>query len=171
MASAAQIDYAMDLLAGRKWPDSLTRHDVENMERRQVSKLIDQLKRAPIKANAAKSVLSADDYKNVPAARYALDENNDGGVRFFEVTLPTKPMWKGRIFIAELFGAPGDYRKEPRRGAKGKFLLDQIARDPDAAMTLFGLKTETCGKCHSPLTDKKSRERGIGPVCIKKLGW
>jgi hypothetical protein len=55
MASAAQIDYAMDLLAGRKWPDSLTRHDVENMERRQVSKLIDQLKRAPIKANAAKS--------------------------------------------------------------------------------------------------------------------
>lgn len=176
MASKAQVDYAMDLLAGRIWPDSLTRSDVENMERRQVSKLIDGLKRAKPKAGA-KTVLQADDWKDIPAGRYALySPSHENGAhqshwRFYQVDFPTKPMWKGRVFVSQLFGAPGDYRKEPRRGDAARAILEAIAGDPNKAMTDFGLQSGTCGKCNSPLTNEESLARGIGPVCLRKMGW
>lgn len=177
MASPAQVRYVMDLLAGHVWPDDLSRSDVENMERRQVSKLIDAIKRAPIKANPAKAVLTADAWKHIPAGRYALySPSHENGARqgywkFFEVGKPTEGTWAGRVFVSQLFGSPGDYRKEPRRGNAGRVILEAIGIDPEQAMADFGKQSGTCGKCRSPLTNEESLARGIGPVCLRKMGW
>lgn len=169
MASVAQVDYVMDLLAGHVWPDTLSRSDVENMERRQVSKLIDQLKVAPAK-KGSRTVPMVEDYPDLVAARYAL-RDDDGIVRFYQLDVGKHRAFKGNLFVAQLFGSPGDYRKEPRRGAAARTILDRINKNPEEAMALFGKESGYCGKCHSPLTNAESLERGIGPICARKLGW
>lgn len=177
MASKAQVEYAMDLLEARQWPDTLTRADVSNMERRQVSKLIDGLTRAPFKPGSRATLTAEAWSERVPEGRYALYVRSDETAtrqsywQFFQVDYPTKPIWKGRVFIAQLFGAPGDYRKEPRRGNVGVSIMNRIAKDPKKAMEDFGKQSGICGRCGSPLTNAESLRSGIGPICRGKLAW
>jgi len=49
-------------------------------------------------------------------------------------------------------------------------LLTEIAADPLGAATKYGRDTGTCSCCGRKLTDKKSVENGIGPVCATKWG-
>ena len=99
--------------------------------------------------------------------RYAV--TIDGKMRFFSLNQPTKGKWEGYRFLDELFGAPGDFRKEPIRGNAKFQILGVIGGDPDA-LARFGKELGACGVCGSPLTDAASREAGIGPVCLAKLG-
>jgi hypothetical protein len=163
-ASKAQVKYASDLLAERVWPDRITEDDLRGMERRQVSKLIDGLLTAPFKALSESNRPS-----DVPPGRYALE--TDGIIRFYQVDCPERGKWAGRTFVNRLIGSPGDYRKQPVRGAGGASVLAQIADDVKGAMLLFGKETMTCGACSSPLTNEESRTLGIGPVCRSKREW
>lgn len=189
MASRPQVDYAMDLLKQRVWPDDLTRSDLENMERGQVTKLINGLKIAPKRPGVKTTVLQASDWEHIPAGRYAFVDPGDDGVsysyvdrqdlvpprkrtvRFYQVDLPTKPMWKGRVFVSQLFGSPGDYRKEPRRGDAAVAIMEAIGKDPREAAATFGKETQHCGRCMSPLTHERSRAAGYGQKCASKMGW
>jgi hypothetical protein len=99
--------------------------------------------------------------------RYAV--TIDGKLRFFSLNQPTEGKWKGSRFLDELFGAPGDFRKEAIKGNAKFQILSAIGGDPDA-LARFGRELGACGVCGSPLTDAASREAGIGPVCMAKLG-
>jgi hypothetical protein len=48
--------------------------------------------------------------------------------------------------------------------------LDKIAADPAKEARLYGLRTKRCACCGIELTDPKSIERGIGPICAEKWG-
>ena len=48
--------------------------------------------------------------------------------------------------------------------------LEEIAKDPLAAAVLHGKRTGNCACCGRELTDPKSVERGIGPICADKWG-
>jgi hypothetical protein len=99
--------------------------------------------------------------------RYAV--TIDGKMRFFSVNQPTEGKWKSYCFVDELFGAPGSFRKFSLRGKAKQEVLSAIGGDPDA-LARFGKELGACGVCGSPLTDVASREAGIGPVCMAKLG-
>ena len=92
----------------------------------------------------------------------------DGRERFFSINQPTTGKWEGYLFLDELFGAPGDFRKQAIRGNHKAEILNLLSNDSDA-LARFGWKFQVCGMCASPLTDATSRELGIGPVCFAKL--
>lgn len=70
-------------------------------------------------------------------------------------------------------GATGFARKIRDAGldaAEIKAALDEIERDPKAAIAAHGIATGSCGCCGRELTDPESIAVGIGPICIEKLG-
>lgn len=164
-----QIAYAMDLLKTRDWPDKYTEADLKGMERRQVSQLINELQKAVIKPELVE----------IPAGRYAIlsthpnpeDYGDAGAFDFYQIDRPTVGRWAGRVFVRQLFGAPGDYRKENVVGQRARKVLDRIASDPKKASLAYGKESGVCGVCSSPLTNKESLDLGIGPVCRGKMGW
>lgn len=105
----------------------------------------------------------------VPAGRYAVynEDQTVNDIAFYKVDRPTEGRWAGRVFVKQIVGP------EERRlsWANTKAILAKIAVDPAAASILYGQNTEHCGVCHTRLTRKESRERGIGPDCAKKYGW
>lgn len=143
------------------------------MERRQVSKLTDGLKESPRRVVTAKvpDVNDWSRFKSIPAGRYALVEDKDGVVRFYQIDKPDEGRWAGRIFVKQLYGSPGQFRKERRYGAAAVSILELIADDPQGASLLFGKEAGICGVCGSPLTNEESRALGIGPICRGKMGW
>lgn len=179
------VDYAMSLLSQREWPDSYTWEQLKGMEWPVVSDIIDGLKRSPRKRQSRQG----EDEFDVPAGRYALDlvvpvadgkeafraahkAQPDRYIAFFQVDKPTQGRWNGYTFVNRLYGAPGNFRKEPvRRADQRKRILDMIQRDPREASLRFGKEVGECGVCHSPLTNEQSRAAGIGPVCRGKMNW
>jgi hypothetical protein len=93
--------------------------------------------------------------------RYALRNEDDDDIRFYHISgTRHRILW-------ELIGAPGEFRQQ--RIYRPEKILARIAEDPVAAFALFGLNVGTCGRCGSPLTQKHTRERGIGDTCYAKL--
>jgi len=48
--------------------------------------------------------------------------------------------------------------------------LQEIAKNPTSAATMYGINTGNCSCCGRELTRKDSIERGIGPICAEKFG-
>lgn len=166
-ASEAQINYVLGLQDERLLPEDYkvkTTYDLQVMERDEVSGIINLLKTFRRKESG-----TARKQWTMPAGRYAL-RDDDGEWWFFEVT-KGKERWKGYTFIKRLVGAPGDYRKVEVPRILRDSMLRRIEADPEQAMTDYGLRSGVCGKCHSPLTNPESLARGIGPICLGKLGW
>lgn len=56
-------------------------------------------------------------------------------------------------------------------GAKRMAEIARIGADPLAEAIRHGQTTGNCAVCSKALSDPKSVEIGIGPVCAKKYGW
>lgn len=106
----------------------------------------------------------------VPAGFYALTRASLSGsgndITFFEVE-KSKPIngKPSRTYIKQLVGAPGEWNRETLRLHHQYFAYLHIAADLAAAGALFAEKAECCRQCGSPLTSKKSRDRGYGSGC------
>jgi len=48
--------------------------------------------------------------------------------------------------------------------------IEQVNSDPKSALISYGRVTSSCGCCGLPLTNAKSIELGIGPICLDKYG-
>lgn len=96
----------------------------------------------------------------VPDGRYCID--TDGDPAFYKVKAG-----RSRVFI-DRFASDNTY--PVIRNAERSRVLLAIAADPKAAGVRFGQLIEKCCRCGRTLTDKVSRERGIGPECASK-GW
>lgn len=188
-ASPKAKAYYIGLQAERNLPDFWvvkSEADLDRMDWKEVSTGIDMLKSFTRKARNDEHY----DMAKVPAGRYALlwatyhEPKENGRVvnadiatgytthewKFFEVQ-DGKGRWAGVQFVKRLIGAPGDYQKANVNRDDARRIAERIAKDPQKAMTDYGLQSGVCGRCSSPLTDPESLARGIGPVCIQKLGW
>ncbi len=187
-ASDAQKNYVLGLQEERQLPVNWVVYDratLDLLERDEVDGAIKALKELPRKPGAN----SKREWK-MPEGRYAIciDKGDDGVSYsyvdrqdlvppkkptwwFFKVDKPTRGKWKGYTFIKRLVGAPGDYREVPMSPSERNKYLEAIEADPDKAMSDYGKQTMVCGRCSSPLTNEESRARGIGPICLGKLGW
>lgn len=93
----------------------------------------------------------------------------DGKLRFY-VVQKGKPgtQWAGRTFLK--VQASDELHKI--QGLKTELAIyRKIAANPQEAMLAYGREIGRCGHCNRTLTDANSRERGIGPVCARNLGW
>lgn len=101
----------------------------------------------------------------VPEGRYALRSGDD--IHFYKVDCPTEGRWAGYVFV-KLLASDEEIRIGKDRRDK---VLAEIALDPKAAAILYGHEIGRCGMCGRKLTNKESREAGIGPVCASKNLW
>ena len=142
----------------------------EGLDRRALSAKIDEVKATPRpgreKQDAARVELARFD---IPAGRYAIDR--DGHWDFFQVDRPTEGKWAGYVFLSQLFGAPGDWNRQPIKDlARKAEVFAAVDRDVMAAAVAFGRESGECSQCGSPLSNEGSIAAGIGPVCAKNLG-
>ena len=89
---------------------------------------------------------------------------------------PANGQWAAAIFVKE-----GD--RKLGRIVNGKFQrsfacddatearIITAASDPFTAAKVYGQRTGSCSCCGRELTNKVSREMGIGPICAEKFGW
>ena len=173
-ATEKQVAYALSLIDQHNtdslgvttdWRIAETMMDVmdhKSVSKSEVSDLINALKLCPLKPQPG---------DDVPEGKYAV-ENNEGIIQFWEIDKPTQGKWAGRTFINMLVGSPGSWRtlRQTPRVTRNE-AMEKIKADPAGAARLFGIKTRTCGRCSSPLSNIRSRAAGYGHHCANLVGW
>lgn len=97
---------------------------------------------------------------------YALYHTVEKRVYHFKVDMPTRGRWAGYTFLS---GVAGD-KHTAIKGAQKSQILNAIKRNPVGCAALYGTTTGVCGICHRTLTVEESVKRGIGPICLSRLG-
>lgn len=104
----------------------------------------------------------------VPDGRYAVynDDQSVNDIAFYKVDNVATGKWAGFTFVRQIVG-PDEQRLSQRQG---RAILAKIAAaGVTESFQLYGRSTQVCGVCGTNLTNKESREYGIGPVCREKL--
>lgn len=143
------------------------RQQAKGISKKDASKWIDRLKSMPNLQVAQAPSSTAVSFPEVADGRYAL-RAEDGVVKFYRVRTPEKGKWSGYTFVDAQ--ASDDYYPIKDKAHRSE-ILAAIAQDPKGATVLYGHELGCCGVCGRTLTDEKSRELGIGPVCIESRGW
>lgn len=125
----------------------------------------------PSKGSLDRAVLEA-----IPAGRYLADDT------FLQVDRPAKGRWEGFIFVKLIRNISGSFEAtrrvallNPESSAARideafRLAVETLASDPKACAVAFGMKTGSCCRCGRTLTDPRSIELGIGPVCLRSFG-
>lgn len=164
-----QLKFIRGLLSERKW-NSLTGEQQEYLSGelgkpedqqflgvsvRKASDVIKRLKALPVKDNIVRS--QNPDVPDVPAGRYAI-ESNDGELRFYH-------LWVGKSGYPKLYVLHGPDSTELPRPAMIEILKKIETAGPGKCAERFGIEIGACSNCGRRLTNRLSRELGIGPVC------
>ena len=116
------------------------------------------------------------------AAKYKQDENgeyvlDEKGKRIVEATVKLTPARDGERIWTRVdgtylggIGKAGDLMLKREAPAWLPKRLQEIAAAPDEECRLYGQTTGTCSCCGAELTNSKSIELGIGPICRAKWG-
>jgi hypothetical protein len=184
-ATEKQLAFIASLRAER----GITAPVGEDLTKKAASEVITQLKKTQPTAKAPAGAHASSTTPVVPAGRYALvdhehepERDSRGGIvnsdistgytrpviRFYKVDTPTEGRWAGRVFVNQQVS--DDYMPVKSPAIRDS-ILRRIAKDPQAAMLLYGKEIGSCGHCGRTLTNEDSRARGIGPVCASKMGW
>ena len=105
----------------------------------------------------------------VPDGRYAVynDDQSVNDIAFYKVDNVTEGKWEGFTFVKQIVG-PDEQKLSQKQGKA--ILAKIVAMGLREASQLFGQSTQKCGVCNTNLTNKISREYGIGPDCRAKYG-
>lgn len=171
MASEKQVKYVLDLLSQREWPDELSEDDVRNMERRQVSKLINSLKQSPKRRTFRERA-------ELEAGLYRLMDGTI--VRVYLGQRSGKMLAKQLVFVGTMSSDEEDIAKGlPATWEKWSYVYMGLAAKHVAGdyrkLTMeeaqqWGATTRSCCVCARRLDVPESVDRGIGPVCANKDG-
>lgn len=148
-ATQRQVEFLSDLwnerehVMGETVPDDMTVEDA--------SALIEFLKDQPRAATQGAH--------GIRAGRYAhRDEAEAGVVHFYRVA---------RNGDIKVIAGPAEHPYNGKLNAS----LEWIKANPREAAALYGQQIGNCGRCGLRLSDKHSREVGLGPVCEGKSEW
>jgi hypothetical protein len=104
-------------------------------------------------------------------ARFAVatEAGSDNDLAFWWI-VPGRDGNEGKFFLRQVIGGQGPVRvRMPVAGMIA--VARKIAADPKGAMLRYGQEIGSCGHCGRELTNKVSRDFGIGPKCRKDKGW
>jgi hypothetical protein len=183
-ATEKQLSFLRSLATDRSW-DGLSAADRGRLQlwlagdaqlaKGAASDFITALKAQPYKATAPAQAATLPNGSTAPApvpavadGRYALDGPEGEGTRFYVVNTPTEGRWARFTFVDV---QASDERHAIRNRAERTRILEEIAKDPQAAMLRYGREIGSCGHCGRTLTNDESRAYGIGPICRGKMGW
>lgn len=104
--------------------------------------------------------------KQIMPGRYAIEDPDDGVLKFYKVDIGKEGKWFGSIFLS-IQG--GDEFYSVTNMKKRNKILNEIMKEGILAMQRYGRELGHCAICGLTLTDEESRRRGIGPICFSKL--
>jgi len=168
-ASDKQVNYIRILIEDREVPQTWLDRIEELADKDEITKgkagdIISKLKVLPKRTTRDRSKKQPD-FDDVPAGRYAVqigDDENDLG--FYRVwRAPDNP------FIVRVYRQHSDDDHQLTT-LEGRSILKRIYRmgAAESAM-LYGHKIGRCSICNRTLTNRISRELGIGPICGGRL--
>jgi hypothetical protein len=107
---------------------------------------------------------------DVPSGRYAVynDDQSVNDIAFYKVDNVTEGKWEGFTFVKQIVG-PDEQKVGQKQG--NAILAKIAAMGVVESFQLYGRTIEKCGVCNIRLTNKESREYGIGPDCRAKHGY
>lgn len=112
-------------------------------------------------AIAAKNALLA----KLPLSMYALPRANDPETwDFFEVVER-----KSGRYLNQLLGSPSDWNRKYLPLALQSAAARAILSDPKSAAVAYAQRHGRCAVCNAHLSDPKSIEQSMGPVCAKRF--
>lgn len=166
-ASPAQIRFVHDLLGRKLIPElaAAAKVKVEAMEKREVSKLIDDLKLMPDLPKPG--VVTQDGMYRNPATGeiFKVQRAVHGSGNLYAKLLVVDQAWEraedGTVLVQ------GEAHFEYAPGAMRELRADWRLTLAEAKE--FGALYGSCCRCGKTLTDEKSIEAGIGPVCASKI--
>jgi hypothetical protein len=183
-----QTDYLRSLLAEREGlePAEVIRHRLNahrtagGLTRAVVSTAIDDLLRIKV-ARTADTARKIEAHGRVTIDKDALPTPARGVLRFAVMSetadltfLAMKYRSGGEIIVCQEIGGRGDDtylgRQLPGQAYQGRLanLVAKVIADPVEALLTYGRNQHYCGHCGTKLTNKASRDAGIGPVCATK---
>lgn len=164
-ASDRQKSYIAHLLNDREMtPEARSAAAVRiaGLSRTLASAWIEKLLTLPKAAESSLATAGLPGADAVPAGRYAV-ENAEGELRFYRVARSRRP-GSSRVWINVQHG-PSE-SEVPFSVAGYEAILGAIVdAGPAEAMRRYGFEIGHCGSCGTRLTNRISRELGIGPVC------
>jgi len=96
------------------------------------------------------------------AVAHVLNDPAQNDLVFFEVRV-----YMGTTYMRRLHGAPGRFNRSKLTPAQQQALVNLVVHDPYKYARLFGERHKCCARCGAQLTDQKSRNRLLGPECVK----
>jgi hypothetical protein len=134
-------------------------HEEIGITKPKASEIIEWLKARPWKPREQQAAQQPLLPIEVPAGRYAV-ENNEGELRFYQVW---RPKDNGHIFRVYVLHGP-DESALHNNAAVGVLRKIQDFGIREAAIR-YGNEIGACSNCGRRLTNRISRELGIGPIC------
>jgi hypothetical protein len=146
-ATERQTEYVIDLLESRVH-DLDAEAEIAGLTFTRAREIIELLKAAKKSTKAWHGLISG---------YYAVPDPSDPSTTLFR-----KVDTKGRVWI---ISGPNHLPADRTDQA-----IPLIQVDPKFAAAHYGQVIGRCGRCHTRLTDKESRDIGLGPVC-RKRSW
>lgn len=166
-ATPKQQAFIIDLLKKREYAGN----DIITSPK-DASVLIDKLLNSPFKKVVKENDALSEALSALPVANYAipmatmqldfLEENVNSDHLFVSVR-----EFKGRKYLRRLHGSVGSFTRTKMSKEDSLQIVQIITQDPYHFTKVFGEHYKCCGKCGADLTDDKSRELMLGPVCRK----
>lgn len=151
MASEKQVEFVTDLLSNRDTQGVDVPEDPTQLTAEKASYWIEKLLPFP-------QLRRTQAAHGIRTGRYAYLPEGTEQAQFYIVDT------RGKIWVQ---AGPA---RHPYNG-KLNAALEAIKVDPKTAAALYGQLLGRCGRCGLELTDKDSKERGLGPVCAGKSEW
>jgi hypothetical protein len=165
-ATPPQIGYIKGLVESRDTPESWLLKIKELMEaegglkKGDAGNIIKHLKARPLKPDADNKSINKPTINDVPPGRYAVQTGQDANdISYYRVKEVGQDS-KYRIFQ---IAGPSEHLL---KGQAAKDAIKRIIRFGlgDAAV-LYGRTIGRCSQCNTRITNRLSRELGIGPIC------
>ena len=172
-------NFARSLLESLDTKGTIHPNGVAAAEKMMAKTLATRAKKAAEKANAEASAPSFDLRKihEVFANALARGKNRRallGGDNMKITPAPERGKNAGHLYVkvdgeyAGKVDPAGKFHKAWKTDIAVEEDLKKIAADPMGEARLYGMRTGTCACCGRELTDPKSIDRGIGPICAEK---
>lgn len=169
-ATQPQVNYIKILVEDRQVPAEWLLRVKGYIERDELTKgkageIINALKRLPLDPEKDQRDKNNPTIKDIPPGRYAVQTgSHPEDITFWRVKdVRGGPEKKGGYRMIMRIEGPN---MRPLTGDQARAAVKMIHRAGlGNAATLYGRKVGRCFKCHTRITNRLSRELGIGPVC------
>jgi hypothetical protein len=170
-ATLKQQSFIADLLAQREY----TLGDVTINSPKEASALITLLLAAPKKEVVKAGNPISEALSSLPCSNYAIPTSElsmsllDEVINSDHLFLSVRE-YKGHKYLRRLHGSVGSFTRTKLSTEDSMQIIKILSSDPYRFTKVFGEHYKCCGKCGADLTDDKSRELMLGPVCRKEFG-